>query len=386
MKKYFRLFTKPIFLISLLIFLFSNCSYIATKLIPLNDLPDSSGKYSVGTKIYTWVDKSRGESFTPNKLDKRKISIQIWYPIKKRLIKKMNYLDNPNKRLKPISEQFSLLDVSPTLASILMADIKNVKTNSEYNAPINVESLIKYPLVVFSHGLGGMKNQNSIQVEELVSQGYVVIAPDHSYDANITIFDNDEIAPFKSSEYDPKIKYSIEDFYAYRIPQIQIRSADLSFIINTIEQLQLTLDEKLWQMIDLNRIGVFGHSFGGGTSLVTMHNDDRIDACIALDGWIEPIPNEMINVGLDKPFLYIGRTVWEDTLNYHKLDKLIKNSSQMGRKIILPGTEHFDYTDTPYFNNITKKIKVSGDMPTKEIVDTLNYFLITFFNKHLKEN
>ena len=383
MKKYFILFINHI-LILLLPFFMSSCSYFAAKVIRLNDLPDPKGEYSVGTMIYTWIDESRLESFTQNPVDKRKVVVQIWYPIEKKIINKMNYIDEPEKRMKPISEQFALMNISPKFIEVLMSDVKNVKTNSEYDAEIDLDFSQKYPLIIFSHGLGGMKNQNSIQVEKLVSQGYIVIAPDHSYDANITIFNDGEVAPFKSSEYDPKIKYTIEDFYSYRIPQIKTRSADLSFIINTIEKFQSLVDRTVWHMIDLNKIGVFGHSFGGGTSLLTSYNDNRIDAAIALDGWIEPIPNDVVNLGIKKPFLYIGRTEWEDTLNYYKLNKLIENSSSNGEKIFLDGTEHFDYTDTPYFHKVTKSINVSGSMPTDVIVDTLNYHLITFFNKYLK--
>ena len=373
------------FIIAALCF-FSSCSYFASRVINLKDLPIPNGKYSIGTKIYTWTDESRYELFTPELSNKRKIVVQIWYPVEKSLRKKTYYLDNPNQRVKPIANQFIQTNVSPRLVSLLLSDVKNIKTNSEYNAEVKFDSSIKYPLIIFSHGLGGMKNQNSIQVEELVSRGYVVVAPDHSYDANITIFDNNEVAPFKSSDYDPDAKYTIQDFYNYRIPQIQTRSADLSFIIDKIEKFQLIEGDDLWNIIDLDKIGVFGHSFGGGTSLVTAYNDNRIDASLALDGWIEPVPNEIINKGSSIPFLYIGRVEWEDTLNYYKLDKLIKNSNSNAEKIILPGTKHFDYTDTPYFHKMTKTIRVSGTMPTIQIIDTLNYHLVKFFDEKLKVN
>jgi len=385
-KKQFILYIKSFILIILSFHFFSSCAYVVRQVVKFKDLPPPQGVYSVGSKIYTWTDESRDESFTSDLGDKRRIVVQVWYPIKKRPINKMPYLDNYKLRIQPIADQFSQLGVSSKIISLILADVKNVKTNTEYNAPIDSNSSNHFPLIIFSHGLGGMKNQNSIQIEELVSNGYVVIAPDHAFDANITIFDNNDIAPFKASEYNPNAKYTIEDFYAYRIPQIQTRSKDLSFIINQIQDKQKKSDEELWNIINLDKIGVFGHSFGGGTSILTSYNDNRVDAAVALDGWIEPIPNKVVDLGINKPFLYIGRTEWEDTLNYYKLDKLIENSNAKGKGIILSDTEHFDYTDTPYFNDITKKIKVSGDMPSKEIVDTLNYYLTTFFNKHLKEN
>ena len=375
---------KHLIIIFSILFLYS-CSFISSRVINLKDLPKPSGKYTVGTKVYNWMDESRLEYFTDEPLDKRKIVVQIWYPLNKTEINVSKYLDNPEKRIKPISDQFEIVNVSPKLISTLLADLKNINTNSESNA--DIDSIVlsqKYPLLLFSHGLGGMRMQNTIQIEELVSHGYVIIAPDHTYDANITIFNNGDIAEFKSAEYDESIEYTIEDFYSYRIPQINTRSSDLTFIINEIKKLKSTSNEQLWDIIDLDNIGIFGHSFGGGTGLVSLYNNNAIDACVALDGWIEPIPNYIVEEGIQKPFLYIGQSKWENPLNYNKLDQLINNSSSNGSKVILPETKHFDYTDTPYFNDIVKKIGVSGDMPTNVIIDTLNYHLNTFFNQHLK--
>ena len=353
----------------------------------MKDLPEPTGKYKIGTKVFTWTDKERDENFTDDIHDKRKIVVQVWYPIYKEEIQKSNYIDYPQKRIRPIAEQFGMRNLSPAFMALVMSDVKNVKTNSEIGAKIDgIKDFKKHPLLLFSHGLGGMRMQNTIQIEELVSNGYIVAAPDHAYDANITIFEDSSVANFKSAEYDENVEYTIDDFYSYRVPQITTRSLDLSFIINKINTLQLNSNDFLWKMIDLNKIGVFGHSFGGGASLVSLYNDDNISACVALDGWIEPIPNNIVDSGLNKPFLYIGQEAWDDTLNYYKLNKLINNSTTNGMAVFLKDTEHFDYTDTPYFNDITKKIGVSGDMPTNVIVDTLNYYLNSFFNKHLPLN
>ena len=89
--------------------------------------------------------------------------MQIWYPINKDEIIPSKYLDNAKKRIKPISDQFEIVNVSPKLISLLLSDIKDINTNSELNA--NIDSIItmqKYPLLLFSHGLGGMRMQNTI--------------------------------------------------------------------------------------------------------------------------------------------------------------------------------------------------------------------------------
>ena len=51
----------------------------------------------------------------------------------------------------------------------------------------------KFPILIFSHGHGGLRTQNTNQVEELVSHGYIVIAVDHTFDAGFVEFPNGEV-------------------------------------------------------------------------------------------------------------------------------------------------------------------------------------------------
>ena len=87
-----------------------------------------------------------------------------------------------------------------------------------------------------------------------------------------------------------------------------------------------------------------------------------------------------------KPFLYIGRSEWDTEVNYLKLDSLILASNAPSEKLILPRTKHFDYSDTPQFSPLARKIGVSGKMPAEVIRDTLNTRILNFFNKYLGQN
>ena len=92
----------------------------------------------------------------------------------------------------------------------------------------------------------------------------------------------------------------------------------------------------------------------------------------------------LIDDGLNVPLLYIGRPEWDTALNYEKLDTLIARSSKSADKLILDGTKHFDYSDTPYFSTMAKKFGISGKLPAEEILSILNGEIITFFDKHVK--
>ena len=58
----------------------SGCSALVSKVFPLDDLPAPPGPHNVGTRFFEWVDTTRGESFTDNPDDQRRLVGQIWYP------------------------------------------------------------------------------------------------------------------------------------------------------------------------------------------------------------------------------------------------------------------------------------------------------------------
>jgi len=133
----------------------------------------------------------------------------------------------------------------------------------------------------------------------------------------------------------------------------------------------------------LGRVGIMGHSFGGGTAIVASSRDTRLDACIALDGWLVPVEQQIIKNGLNVPFLFIGQTYWTNPVNYENLDTLIATSTGLAKKIILDGTKHFDYSDTPQFSTSSRKFGISGNMDLDELRYLLNINIVSFFEKHL---
>ena len=236
-----------------------------------------------------------------------------------------------------------------------------------------------YPLVIFSHGLGGMRMQNTIQMEELASRGFIAIAMDHTFDANVTVFNDGSMADFRSEFGGDVIT---DEFWDILLPQINTRVADVSFVLDQIQKFQGGNDY-FWNMVDLDRVGIMGHSFGGGTAIVASSKDKRFDACIALDGWLVPIEQSIIKNGLTVPFLFMGQDQWENPLNYDNLDTLIASSTGVAEKLILSGTKHFDFSDTPQFSSASRKFGISGSMEMDKLRNLLNTRIISFFEEYL---
>ena len=343
--------------------------------IPFNEVPKPTGDKNIGTESIELIDIDRLEWFTEDPQDLRKIMIQIWYPTDDLDGEKELYIDYGEIRIEALASQF---DYSPFLFKKLI----DVETNSIKKAEPSTQS--SFPLIIFSHGLGGNRTQNTVIIEELTSHGYVVIAIEHAYDANISIFDNGDVADYRSGiNYERRNTQKItpEEFWAIRLPQLETRAKDVSYII---DQLELgNLPENIVNIIDLENIGVFGHSFGGATSIYSSYNDHRIDACINLDGWMVVVPDEIVDNGINKNFMYLGQEQWDEKLNYQKLDKFVKSNTQSS-KILIPNTTHYDFSDAPHMTKVAKLLNKSGKVKSKNLKNILNELIISFFNQNLK--
>ena len=169
---------KIIYLITI-IFL-QSCSI----LIPLRDLPEPSGNHIIGTDILILEDKNRFENFTEEDDDFRKIIVQVWYPAIEKSDSLYPYLDYKNIKTPYIAKRLEVPEK-------IIQHINSVKANAYYKAkPKNNE----YPVIIFSHGLGGNRIQNTSNIETLASNGYIVFSIEHTYDANITVFNDTTFA------------------------------------------------------------------------------------------------------------------------------------------------------------------------------------------------
>lgn len=367
---------------SLLLFfaalLSSGCASIAKTTLPFNNLPPPSGPFAVGTAIETWSDRSRPETFTDNPDDYRRIAVQFWYPIAADAVGEASpYIDQPDLKMRAFAANMGL-------PRWLVGHIKDLNTNSTLNAALN-PATPSLPVVIFSHGLGGMKTQNSILAEDLASQGYLVVAADHAYDAFMTVFADGTIADYRSGSDGINTE---AEFWAARGPQLAARTGDVMFMLNQIHQRQFDSQSAqpanpVWQRADLSRVGVFGHSFGGATSIMASDQDPRILAAVALDGWMVPVPPEVIKRGTSKPFLYLGQQQWDDELNYKKLDRFLANSNGIVHSERLPNTKHMDFADAPHLSSFAKRIGFAGSMPSEELRAKLSADILGFFNTHL---
>jgi predicted dienelactone hydrolase len=100
-----------------------------------------------------------------------------------------------------------------------------------------------FPLIVWSHGAGGSKDNYLTLMVHWASYGYVTIQPTHS--------------DSRSLAANPRAPVSFRDW--------QNRPADVSFILDSLAELEAR-EPALKGLIDSKRVGVGGHSFGANTA------------------------------------------------------------------------------------------------------------------------
>ena len=352
------------------VFWLSACAAIVSVLIPLEDVAKPTGPYQVGTQVIHMIDEDRSAWYGEESSGPREIMVRVWYPAQPEDgDKKAPYVFNEKLIGEIVARDFGI-------PKYMMQNISNINGNSWSVAQPVKE---KFPVLIFSHGHGGLKIQNTTQMEEMASHGYVIFACDHTYDAGVSIFPDERIIFNKTKIPEG---YSEEEKWDLRRVQLAYRAADIQFMLDELARGNF-LSVSLKNSLDLDNVGVFGHSFGGGTSIVVASTDERIDACFGLDAWFLPVPSSVLNSDLNKPFFHLGQVRWKEKENYLKLDTLAGNNSAWSLRVDVKGATHYDFTDFSQFNRLTKRYG-SGEIDAPRIRRITNSVIRDFFNHYLK--
>jgi dienelactone hydrolase len=340
-------------------------------LMPIPQLIEPGGHYEVGTVTYYWVDTERQETFGPDPGSPRELMVQIWYPAEE------------NQRSETALWHPQIETAGPAIAnwldlpSFLLNHLIYSRTNSHPDLPL-AGSQNQYKVILFSHGLGGLRVQNTYQMEELASQGYVVAAVDHTYGAVITVFPDGRIALFDNAtiEGDSDAKGNV---------LMHIWLADSLFVLDQLAILnEADLDGRFTNRLNLDTIGYVGQSTGGGTAYLFCQTDPRCGAGVALDGWLAPLSEEIADQPMEQPFLFLKAEDWSTPENSAAIQAAHENRQTPGDIITLPGTRHYNFTDLPQLSPLTPQLGLAGPANGPETLAVINDYTLSFFNDHLK--
>lgn len=339
---------------------------------PVPNLPAPGGPYQVGTVTYHLVDPDRPEIYTELPDDVREIMVQFWYPS----------TPGPDAERAPYLEAVDIAGPAVAtrlnLPSFLLDHVGLVKTHSFLEAPVAPGG--PYPLLVFSHGLRGLRTQNTVLMETLASHGYVVASIDHTYGNVLTVFPDGEVA-FYNGEM---IFGEDEPTVVGGAGLVDVWGADVRFLLDQVAVWNSAPGHLLAGVVDLDRIGTLGHSTGGGTALEVCALDDRCDAVVGLDAWVEPVSPPLL-VDYPRPVLFLSAPAWLGPENSAAGHALYQDRADTGYLLTIAGTEHFDFSDLPLLSPLTPLLGLSGEIRSERALAIINAYTLAFFDHILKE-
>lgn len=287
--KAFRKLRTAIQLIVVLIL--SGVSVYLSELLPVFSLPEPTGSYAIGTIVRELTDESREETLSADAGDKRKLMVNVWYPVDP------DEAEGKTKEHYPsaLGEAISLVFGLPKQ---LFSHVTDIPTHVTPGAKLSGQDS-SYPVLLFSPGIRSTRFQSMSVIEELVSHGYIVVGMDHPYtSAKVTYPDGDSVYYVPDPEFD-----TAAELYAHNVTGVAIRAADASFVLDTLTDWNTSDPNGLFQgKLDLTRVGIFGHSYGGATAAEALAQDKRFKAGVSLEGgfW-----GEVAHTGLQQPFMYM---------------------------------------------------------------------------------
>ena len=373
-------------------------------LLPIVHLPEPGGPYGVGTVSFRMTDYAREEVFTEDSLDYRNLLVTAWYPAE-------GSDGMPVSRYWPKEGNTGkVYSMASGMGTFWYSHLSLVKTNAYSEAPA-LSGKTPLPVIIYSPSFYGMNSENTMLMEELASDGYVVFSITHSYETIVSVFPDGEVVPGNldhiSELYDSHADQEDQLYEEYKntedmgrktelIKQIlvvdelfnqlvKIRREDAIFVLDEIEK--LNGQEGLFHsLLDMNRIGMLGWSFGGAATTETCMADSRFKAGINIDGWpygtlfhsAEP---------LSQPMMQIRSEPEDDEQDEQEniISELIfEKSKNAAYQLKIRGSGHMNFWDFPLFFKIYKRLGYWDDIDPLRLLEIESTYITGFFNKYLK--
>jgi pimeloyl-ACP methyl ester carboxylesterase len=228
--------------------------------------------------------------------------------------------------------------------------------------------------------------------EDLASHGYVVVGFDAPYRTFVVVLPDNRVA-VRPPTNDPE---DMPADQAHRLIDklLPMWTSDTKFVVSQLEQLNAAdPSRKFTGRLDLQRLGMFGHSFGGATALQFCHDDLRCKAGIDIDG--APF-GSVVQEGLHQPFMFIfsdhSRELSDPATkqilaDFQSLYSRLPNSRF---RITIRGAHHFSFSDeallkSHYLMRALSSVAGFGKLDGRRGLTITSAYVHTFFDVYLND-
>lgn len=389
-------------------FIFLSITMFLAQAFPVFTLPTPTGNYAVGIQYFHLVDEHRKEPFLEGTTKNRELMVKVYYPAQKDGSKPFStYFHGSSQLIRSFTAFYNLPD-------FVFDHFSQVNTNAKDNLPIS-DAELSYPVILFSHGAGTSMEVQTSQSEDLASHGYIVVNIDHTYVSAATLFPDRLVSHHEATT----------NFQTPEPAEIitQIMADDAKFVIQKLGKMNDGQIDSIFKgKLDLEKIGVMGHSVGGAVAYNLAINDPRVKAAINLDGAVYIYPTDPQAVA---PFLMLASDTYhsqsiesreplmkkfdemEDidrkiTIDiygsqeayqeaYHRAEQNVMGLAEVlrtsGNLFTIEGSDHMKFTDMGLFIGVRplrELIGIRGETDPARCLEITKAVTLAFFDQHLK--
>lgn len=256
-------------------------------------LPRPSGPFGVGRVAFDWIDESRSADMAEDRGPHAELMVYVWYPTRAAATEVKGVLFPGAKEIDSTSGVSDQLKTRLFGGNWPLVVSGAITSHTEANALI-VPTPKMFPVVLFSPGAFGTSFQYSSAIEDLVSHGYVVASIEHTSEVFGVVFADGRVHVYSEvripkeaipppgsakEEYEAKL----EEWHRHNV---DVRAADISFALGRLIKLDRASNaiSQFSGRLDLDHVGVVGHSRGGWSAIVACRRDVRLKACVNEDG------------------------------------------------------------------------------------------------------
>lgn len=361
--------------------------------------------YPVGRTSIEWTDAARSEQCggaapgTP-----RRLQAYVWYPAR-------TATDAKPALLLPELQAATLAALNGAPEDAL----RKLPSQSHVDAPIR-DDLPRYPVLVMSHGAGGgLPLQYSSTAEAMAAAGYVVVGLSHPYHSLATFFADGTTALMDPGcdpegvqpEIDPTSTFA--DFTANWRATVALDEYLTQDVASAVKQLEAlnAMGGRFAGRLQVDRVGVFGHSFGGSHAFRAAATLPAVAAAANIDGTVF---SESYAAGVKKPYLTIAsidgdppaavrqaaiqqllemgltsdEAAFVADLGQPRAAFAASRSAYLAR---VPAARHMNFSDIPSWASAGVPVDTEGlNMTDAQAINSLqDALLIRFFDRHLRD-
>ncbi len=331
---------------------------------PRLQLPEPSGPHAIGVVDFELVDESRTEGFGSEQA--RRIPVRAWFPAS-------SVSGEPRPYAKPAEMEHQIRAFYNGVVALgdSVVEAFDVPTHAyEEATPIESGPL---PTVIFSHGGFAYLQTNTALMEHLASHGYLVLSISHPYLSIATLHENGDVVAMHPDPFEGMMASATDQDYldafvsqdpgvrleahlrnnatAVLAPHFLVWQEDFLHVVDRLESGDLPESATaITPLVDSNRLGAFGMSFGASGSAAA-HKDARLKAAVNLDGGV--FDSALYDVEPTTPILVMhsdfenlvpGQSGYPfSEFVYEPLGE-IGTSPQIVR-VVTTGSTHIGYTD-----------------------------------------